>query len=765
MEIKNKEKKQKKTNKKLFFVIFPIVLIGIFFILTPIFFTHIANAGFFSWLTDTVYTAIGKVCWAISYVISYIGGVAIAVETWLIGAILNINATVFDTAIVQMGFSVSLSFANLGFIIGIIVIAIATIIQNQTYGMKQILWKLVFMAILVNFGLVIMGAIFNASNQFTNYFLQCIDPAGGGCSGNESGFTSSNNFAVNLAGAFNPQRSFLINNIESNDTKDIPGATGSGLAQMLVPITSMAFVITAVILIVITLAVFAIMLMIRYVYIAILAILLPFAWMLWVFPSTKSNFSSWWKKFIQWTIFAPIVLFFLWLAMETAKGLSSNSTGTQNFAVYTSTSNPVWAPVAKFFTNFFSPIIQGLLNETVLLGLIIGGMIAANELSITGAKETLGAMKNIGNAAKGYAVKGMKKGANTAIHKNVSVPFTGGKKKFNIAGGINKMQTSKNPLVSAVGRGLNQQNNIGKGLVDEAVKKANGMNSETIAEQLQGSMGKEQQLAYIKTLADRGELDKVKTVGNKSLSDYLESNPDMLNRYGQQGIAKAYDTETLSNSATREAQKAINNGNGNEPITINGIGYASAKEALKENSDELIGGLKTQDINKINTKMAFDGKDPERETAIMDSMARTNPGLVNTITRGMNGAQKKDFSNKYGNMLNQKISQLEVIEKQQIDAIDLEIETKKKNVETIKNNLEASKKIISDQTRTNQLENDLNKETQELNGKMKVKIELNKKYNEDFDGPSGDYKKALKQFKGNMSYQAFMDSFDNNKKE
>lgn len=328
-----------KKNKKKFFVIFPILLIVISLVLTPIFSTkNITNAQTTATnqnianttntntdtgykytgngtidkilnvandigngilhpldtlgkgILDVIYTIVGKVCWAISYIIAYIGGVAVALEVWLTGAILNINQGVFNTEIVQVGFSVSLSLANLGFIIGIIIIAIATIIQNQTYGMKQILWKLIFMAILVNFGLVIMGSLFNISNQFTNYFLNCIDPSSGGCNGNEDGLTSSNNFATSLAGAFNPQRDF-ITHIPGIDTQDnntsIGSSLGSDLGQLLLPITSMTFVIIAVLLIVITLAAFIIMLLVRYVYIAILAVILPFAWMFWVFPSTK----------------------------------------------------------------------------------------------------------------------------------------------------------------------------------------------------------------------------------------------------------------------------------------------------------------------------------------------------------------------------------------------------------------------------------------------------------------------------------------------
>jgi hypothetical protein len=749
METKNKENKQKKINRKVLFVIFPIVSVVLLAIFMP---DHFAHAGIIgSLLGDIAYTIIGKICFAISWIIAYVCGVIIAVEAWLIGAILNMNAGVFNSAIVQMGFSVSLSLANLGFIIGIIIIAIATIIQNQTYGIKQILWKLVLMAILVNFGLVIMSAIFNVSNQFTNYFLNCIDPSGSGCSGNENGLTSSAHFASNLAGAFNPQRGFI--NKLNDENLDVPSAAtiGSSLGKLMIPITSMLFVVTAIILIVIVLGAFIVMLTVRYVYIAILAILLPFAWMLWIFPSTKKNFSDWWEKFIKWTIFAPIVLFFLWLAMETSKGLSSTQTGYQSTAIYTSDSNSVWAAISNFFTNTFSPIIQALLDETVLLGLMIGGMIAADKLSITGAKEALGAMKNVGNAAKGYAVKGMKKGANTAIHKNVSVPFTKGKKKFSLAGGIDKMQTSKIPGVSALGRELSSQtDNLGKGLVDKEAENAKKLDSGTIAKQLQGSMGKEQQLAYLKTLADRGDLDKVSNINGQGLGDFM-NNKDLLNRYGQQGLGKTYDIATMNNSAMREAQEAIKNGKGDKPITIGDKKYDSANEALKAESDKFVSGLTSNDFSKINPKMAFSGKNKEKEAAVMDSIARINPGLVSDITKNMNGAQKKEFSDDYSGMLAKKLEELRGVNINEVNAVNLQIKEKRKIVERLRNSLEGAKKMTDNQNEIKKLQDDLDKETRELDEKMRINSKL-------------AYIDAQKKFKKNMSNQAFGDFFNSETK-
>src|ERR1700722_12949582 len=172
------------------------------------------GSGNSSVMSNIGYYVIGKIAFGVAYLIAWIGGVAISIETWLVGAMLGINTGVFQSEIVQKGFGVTLSIANLGFVLGIIVIALATILHRETYGWKKILWKLVFAAILVNFSLVIAAPIFGLGNSFTQYFLNCVDPSGGGCTGQGAGVglvnsNSMNDFAKNLAGAFNPQVGLL----------------------------------------------------------------------------------------------------------------------------------------------------------------------------------------------------------------------------------------------------------------------------------------------------------------------------------------------------------------------------------------------------------------------------------------------------------------------------------------------------------------------------------------------------------------------------
>ncbi|MGB9726542.1 MAG: hypothetical protein ACPLXB_00315 [Minisyncoccia bacterium] len=61
--------------------------------------------------------------------------------------------------------------ANLGIILGFILMAVATILKIEKYSWEKILWRLVIVALLVNFSLVICGMLVDLSNFLTTYFL------------------------------------------------------------------------------------------------------------------------------------------------------------------------------------------------------------------------------------------------------------------------------------------------------------------------------------------------------------------------------------------------------------------------------------------------------------------------------------------------------------------------------------------------------------------------------------------------------------------
>ena len=497
---------------------------------------------------------IGNIVYILALIIASVLGILVAIEAWLIGVILAINATIFQSTMVQSGFSISLAVANMAFVLGIIVIAIATILRRESYGIKQLLWKLVVMAILVNFGLVIASPIFAIGNSFSQYFVNCINPTAGGCSGTGSGYASYAAFATTFAGAFNPQNSFTaLSNSQtslSNSTGNTQFSIGSGafaisasVVQQIVPIFGILFLVINIVLIVIVLGALNLMLLIRYLYITILAILLPLAWASWAFPAFSHHFESWWKKFLQWTFFLPVSLFFIYLALKSMALGGDNATLITTYASMTAAPTTPWGAIVGFLSGVVggavATILQAFLQEIILAGLIIGGLIAADSMSIKFA---------------GTAVDALSAGATYLAAEHGA---RGAKRTWHAIGGhgvTNKLATSNNRYVARFGRMLSSTQTTA-GDVAKEKKKLEGMSKGTFMAQKDGAMNDHEMLAWANHAIENKWGDADTTINGRRIADIIDDKA-LIERNGQGKLAKDFDKADMSNIDFRNAQRA-----------------------------------------------------------------------------------------------------------------------------------------------------------------------------------------------------------------
>jgi hypothetical protein len=351
-----------------------------------------ANAQLFS-IGDIGAKVIGTVLSSLGYIITFVAGIGVAVLSWAISVVLEISLRAINNPAIQSGYGVTLSIANLGFVLGVIIVAIATILRNQTYGIKTLLYRIVVMAVLVNFGLILAGGLINVSNGLTQYFLDAI--TGG------KGAESISRFSKTMTATFNPQS--LLVPYKATDTEN-PELTkeyantsaGSEFQKILQPIAGFFMLIVAMVMIIITLAAFLIMLIIRYVYLVLLLVLLPLAWMSWAFPYLEEHFKSWWKKFIQQILFPPAALFFLWLAIRVNKAMFA--------ATPKITGDSGLNAIGSLLAALAEPVLQIVFQAA----LMAGGLMAAEKLGVsfadTGMKWAQGAkdwtLKRAGRVAK-----------------------------------------------------------------------------------------------------------------------------------------------------------------------------------------------------------------------------------------------------------------------------------------------------------------------------------------------------------------------------
>ncbi|TSC59772.1 MAG: Uncharacterized protein LiPW15_792 [Parcubacteria group bacterium LiPW_15] len=578
---------------KKFLVIFPLLFFFVLILSAP-------SAHALFTIGDIGAKAVGTVLQIVSYMVTFIAGIAVAVISWAIGVVLNMSLGAVNSPTVQGGYNVTLAIANLGFILGVIIVAIATILRNQTYGVKTLLYKVVVMAVLVNFGLVLAGGLINISNGFTQYFLDSI--TGG------KGAASVLKFSDTMTGAFQPQ-SFLSPYSKADaekGTADVAQefSVSGEFYKMLRPQAAFVMMLIAMVLIIITLAAFLVMLVIRYVTLVILLILLPLAWMAWSFPYLSKHFQTWWSKFIQQILFPPVAIFFLWLALTVSKNAFSAAPSTST----------VSSTNINGIGSLLSAIALPLLDVVVLSAMMIGGLMAAQTLGVefaaTGMKWAEG--------AKGWALKR----GGRAIARDLSRPFQGKAAQERAQGWMK----SGNYLQRMLGRGVTMAARPGG--VDQVAdyeKQYGGLSKDQLLEEFRADPlghSANSRAALLNLLQKQNALGDLTSdeitkyvagysSGEEKEEDY-KKNEELFARLGQgKSLQAIRDTTGVS------ARK-----NFKDLETLNGEIRATTDQATKDDIQKKIDKA-TQDLQKSMSKISSEALAGFFRAA--DAEAKKNP--------------------------------------------------------------------------------------------------------------------------------------------
>ncbi|MBI4034246.1 MAG: hypothetical protein HY378_01720 [Candidatus Brennerbacteria bacterium] len=318
----------------------------------------------------------------IAFFFNFIGGVLFALAGMLVNLMLSLNLTVLDDSntLVHVGWRLVRDIANLGFVLVIIVIAFATILRFEQYGVTKLLPKLIAAAIIVNFSFAIAAAFINFTNVLTNFFASRAL---------SSEISGPWDLSSALANAFGPQR-FSLAGAEG----DIGEFLENAFTGALTSIVDLAFTVIFTFIAAFVLLAFAFMLLLRYLYITFLVILAPLVWLFWVVPALAGQFNKWWNKFFQWIFFAPASMFFVYLALISVKGLGDIEVQLKDTG----------GGLGGFFTGVLqNTMIQGA-QMVVLSGILIGGLIIAQKMSILGAGAAVGGAKGMAAGAGKWAL-------------------------------------------------------------------------------------------------------------------------------------------------------------------------------------------------------------------------------------------------------------------------------------------------------------------------------------------------------------------------
>lgn len=327
--------------------------------------TILLISGLFLLFPGTARAEVGKFSEGVANFV----GAFVAAFLWLLGKLLVLLIYLvvwvaqyndfISSAAVTNGWTIVRDICNMFFILVLLVIAFATVLNIEKYSWKHLLPKLLIMAVLINFSKLICGVIIDFAQVVMLTFVNGFRDIAGGNFGSMLGILDLLSF-----------------NSQAGDVSLLSIAGTYILAVMYVLVS----------LVVITVILFV--LIIRIVMLWILVVLSPLAYLLKATPSTEKYASQWWDQFTNNVVSGPILAFFIWLAFVTmqtdgidrfGKGPAKGNdeayyTGQGSIAGEASGSAPV-AGLAQSGTP------EGMLRFVISIGLLMGGLMITKQLS------------------------------------------------------------------------------------------------------------------------------------------------------------------------------------------------------------------------------------------------------------------------------------------------------------------------------------------------------------------------------------------------
>ena len=255
-------------------------------ILLPVF---DAQANPFSLSNITYKVTSNLFAYSLQIVFSMIGtlmGTLVQLLDWTVNMRIYTNVPV-----IQESWKIMRDFANMLFIIALIVMAYGTIFNIPKYDFKSLIPRFIVVAVLINFSLILGGLMIDATQVLNNTFLSAMGDISG-----------------QLGQGLN------VTALLPDAQKVTQG--GEALSNLGFSIViNLLFGIFMVFAIVVSVAVPLVVAFVRIPILWALLIVSPMAWLLSILPATKGTFDKWWHQFLGWNLFLPYYLFSLYFAL------------------------------------------------------------------------------------------------------------------------------------------------------------------------------------------------------------------------------------------------------------------------------------------------------------------------------------------------------------------------------------------------------------------------------------------------------------------
>lgn len=339
-----------------------------------------------------------------------------ALLSWVISPnFLGISMTGPDNIIVSYGWSITRDLANIFLLLGLVVIGLGIILGIEEYQAKKTLPRLIAIALLINFTLVICGFILDFANLLMSYFL--------GAGSLHPGFANE-----------------IQSRLAESASKDYSGSTMTIIIYFIFGmIAAMVYFL------------YALLFIARYVYLWILIIIAPIAFITKVFPvmsQAKQFFPSffhwdeWWRDFIRWSVVGIYAAFFIALANRLMVAMASGTIMVSSPGILGNLFSYIF-PIVLLLIGFFSILETGgsvpgfkqvvsygktaaIGAAAVTTGALAGAYVGGAAVDEDGNKRRI--RERIGGVWQGAATpEGREKGRKALYKTAERVPFIGPK--------------------------------------------------------------------------------------------------------------------------------------------------------------------------------------------------------------------------------------------------------------------------------------------------------------------------------------------------
>ncbi len=478
--------------------------------------------------------------------------------------------------------------ANLGFIFALLYIALATTLrlESVTASIQRLLPKLLFGALLVNFSLVIGGVCIDASR-----LVMAVETSFLG-----QGEVTYKNLGVKLI-----EQSGIYESVFTKSTGVFFNQEGEGVSVgrynswslVLEGIQSTMFIIfLAAGMVVIALGLFW-----RYIMLLILLIASPLAYFAIALPKTAPYFSEWWKQFIKWVTYGPIMLFILILitrvqAASIVQPISSggsaadNITDTANTPMYQSLVKLIVvvalmmlaAKFSKGSSGMFADAFMGFMKKTgnaamrnPKTALIIGSGGAALPVALgLGAAQMAGrGLRNVGRDFSNTAVSNLKESKN--------IKWARKKLGYGIRDAQGKLKTGKSTMASSFAGALTDKYNVSMQEDIQAIKALKAIDEKNVNDT--ALVPSQLKKGHVTEALGQANIDAIIKHGNQAQRMELASNADYIASLKPEDMKKLQ--QTILSAPYQDADKK-------KGIKAKGVSEADKTKTLQRISQTVL---------------------------------------------------------------------------------------------------------------------------------------------------------------------------------